>query len=128
MLGSGWKALRGRSGRPGWKRSGPTILRFYSRNARSISLVLYKENNPAERVNRFALDPVLNKTGLIWHCRVLEDDLHGATLYAYRVDGPYSPSEGHRFDHYKVLLDPFAHSFFFPSNYSRLPFLFGNGD
>ena len=29
-------------------------------------------------------------------------------LYAYRVDGPYEPSEGHRFNFNKLLLDPFA--------------------
>jgi len=92
---------------------------LYSRNARSISLLLYKENNPAEPVGSFVLDPVFNKTGLIWHCRVREEGLNGATLYAYRVDGPYSPLEGHMFDHEKVLLDPFTHSVFFPPNYSR---------
>ncbi len=29
-------------------------------------------------------------------------------LYAYRVDGPYEPSAGHRFNFNKLLLDPFA--------------------
>jgi glycogen operon protein len=29
-------------------------------------------------------------------------------LYAYRVDGPYQPSEGHRFNFNKLLIDPFA--------------------
>ena len=29
-------------------------------------------------------------------------------LYAYRVDGPYEPSEGHRFNFNRLLLDPFA--------------------
>ncbi|MFZ2445152.1 MAG: isoamylase [Syntrophobacteraceae bacterium] len=92
---------------------------LFSRNARSVTLLLYTEDCPAEPVHTLALDPVFNKTGLIWHCRVGEDDLKGATLYAYRVDGPHCPSEGHRFDHDKVLLDPFAQSVFFPPNFSR---------
>ena len=29
-------------------------------------------------------------------------------LYAYRVDGPYQPEQGHRFNFNKLLLDPFA--------------------
>ena len=29
-------------------------------------------------------------------------------LYAYRVDGPYNPKAGHRFNFNKLLLDPYA--------------------
>ncbi len=29
-------------------------------------------------------------------------------LYGYRVDGPYSPREGHRFNRHKLILDPYA--------------------
>ena len=36
-------------------------------------------------------------------------------LYAYRVDGPYQPKDGHRFNFNKLLLDPFATAI------SRLP-------
>ena len=36
-------------------------------------------------------------------------------LYAYRVDGPYEPGEGHRFNFNRLLLDPFATAI------SRLP-------
>jgi isoamylase len=32
----------------------------------------------------------------------------GVKLYAYRVDGPYQPRKGHRFNFNKLLLDPFA--------------------
>jgi len=33
-------------------------------------------------------------------------------FYAYRVDGPYEPSEGHRFNFNRLLLDPFATAIF----------------
>ena len=36
-------------------------------------------------------------------------------LYAYRVDGPYNPKDGHRFNFNKLLLDPCA------KEISRLP-------
>lgn len=29
-------------------------------------------------------------------------------LYGYRVHGPYAPDAGHRFNHNKLLLDPYA--------------------
>ena len=37
--------------------------------------------------------------------RLGEGDRSGQ-LYAYRVDGPYKPDEGHRFNFNRLLLDP----------------------
>ena len=44
---------------------------------------------------RFPLDPATNKTGDVWHVFV-----RGLTplLYGYRVDGPFAPKAGHRFN------------------------------
>ncbi len=92
---------------------------LFSRYATSVTLLLYTENDPANPVRLYVLDPILNKTGLIWHCRVSEEELRGATLYAYRIDGPQDQSSGHCFDAQKVLLDPFAFSVYFPPEYSR---------
>jgi len=92
---------------------------LFSRHATGVTLLLYTENDPAHAVCRYTLDPILNKTGLIWHCMLPEEKLCGATLYAYRVDGPHDPSGGQRFDPNKVLLDPFASSVYFPPEFSR---------
>jgi isoamylase len=92
---------------------------LYSRHAMKVTLLLYTEDDPATPVQIYVLDSVLNKTGLIWHCRVPEEELRGATLYAYRIDGHFDPSHGHWFDAQKVLIDPFAFSIFFPPAYSR---------
>jgi glycogen operon protein len=35
-------------------------------------------------------------------------DANPGQLYGYRVHGPYAPSEGHRFNANKILLDPYA--------------------
>ena len=35
-------------------------------------------------------------------------DARPGTVYAYRVHGPYAPEAGHRFNHHKLLLDPYA--------------------
>src|SRR5204863_305108 len=35
-------------------------------------------------------------------------DVRPGQLYGYRVDGPWDPASGHRFNPAKVLLDPYA--------------------
>jgi isoamylase len=92
---------------------------LFSRHATRVTLLLYTEQDSANPVHNYVLDPIFNKTGLIWHCRIPEDELNGASLYAYRIDGPQDPSNGHRFDALKVLLDPFALAAYFPPEYSR---------
>jgi isoamylase len=92
---------------------------LYSRTATGITLLLYTEANPATPVAQVRLDPRRNKTGRIWHCWLPVEELAGATLYAYRVEGPFEPAAGHRHDPRKVLLDPFAPAVFFPPDYSR---------
>ncbi|NTU80101.1 MAG: glycogen-debranching protein, partial [Chloroflexales bacterium] len=92
---------------------------LYSRSATSVTLMLYTESDPALPVAMVPLDPRRNKTGRIWHCIVPLAQIRGATLYAYRVEGPYAPDYGRRHDPEKVLLDPYALEVFFPPEYSR---------
>ena len=42
----------------------------------------------------------------IWHGYL--PDVRPGQLYGYRVYGPYEPEAGHRFNHHKLLLDPYA--------------------
>ncbi len=92
---------------------------LYSKYATGVTLLLYRESDPARPVRVYRLDPKRNKSGRTWHCWVPEEELHGATLYAYRVEGPFEPAEGHRFDPTKILLDPFAKSVYFPPTFDR---------
>jgi isoamylase len=92
---------------------------LYSRHAVGVTLLIYSEQDPATPVYQYRLDPLINKTSHIWHCRVPASLVGGAKLYGYRVEGPYEPRRGHRFDWQKVLLDPFATEVFFPAGYSR---------
>ena len=88
---------------------------LYSRYATSVTLLMYRRDDPVTPIFTREFDPIVNKTGRVWHCWVPESNARDAELYAYRVDGP----EGHRFDRRKILLDPCAPSVFFPMNYSR---------
>lgn len=52
------------------------------------------------------LDPVLNKTGSVWH--VFLPNVGKNLLYGYRVDGQFSLEDGNCFDSRRVLVDPYA--------------------
>ena len=42
----------------------------------------------------------------IWHGAL--PSIAPGTRYGYRVDGPWDPAQGHRFNPHKLLLDPYA--------------------
>ena len=79
---------------------------FFSRHASRVRLELFDHPEDAVPARVIDLDPARNRTGDVWH--VWLDGIGPGQLYAYRVDGPYEPSEGHRFNFNRLLLDPFA--------------------
>ena len=92
---------------------------LYSRHATGVTLLLYTTEDPVNPVVQVRFDPQRNKSGRVWHAWVPVDSIRGATLYAYRVDGPTDHRAGHRFDPDKILLDPFATAVFFSPGYDR---------
>ena len=80
---------------------------LFSKNALSVSLLLFKTPKDSKASHILQLDPNINKTGDVWHIFI-----HGITegqCYGYSVDGPYWPDRlGHRFNRNKLLLDPYA--------------------
>jgi glycogen operon protein len=89
---------------------------LYSRHGTRVALLLYSDD-AVSPVLRIDLDPIKNKSGRIWHCRVPDGAIGIARYYAYSVDGE-SGAE-HRFDPAKVLLDPYARAIFFPPGFDR---------
>ena len=79
---------------------------LFSRHATAVRLEFYQhpEDFSPTRIIRF--DPVRHRTGDIWHVWVR--GISAGQLYGYRVEGPYLPEEGHRFNPQKLLLDPYA--------------------
>ncbi len=92
---------------------------IYARNASGIILLLFREGNYAEPVAELVFDVIKNRSGRIWHMRVALEDVQDARYYAYRALGEFNPSQGHRYDSQKLLLDPYARGVFFPPGYSR---------
>ena len=74
---------------------------LYSRNATRVELCLFDERGrEQERI------PLPEYTDEVWHGYL--PDARPGQLYGYRVHGPYAPDAGHRFNHNKLLLDPYA--------------------
>ncbi|MFU8815504.1 MAG: glycogen debranching protein GlgX, partial [Pseudomonadales bacterium] len=74
---------------------------LFSENAESVELCLFDDSGRDEQRVR------LNQpTDQVWHCYLPE--ARPGQRYGYRVHGPYDPANGHRFNHHKLLLDPYA--------------------
>jgi isoamylase len=87
-------------------------------HAESVKLFLYSSTDLAKPVLTFQFDPIRNKSGRIWHCRIPLDQICEARYYAYSVSGQ-AVAGLNGFDHEKVLLDPYAKRVFFPPGFDR---------
>lgn len=102
---------------------GPTVtaegtnFSVFSTNAKGVEIVFFNHADDAQVARVISLDPILQRTSHYWH--IFVPDIRPGQLYAYRVDGPYDPSKGYRFDRCKLLLDPYARSVSIGRNYSR---------
>ena len=79
---------------------------IFSRNAVSLTLILFESDDPKSAFKEIKLDKRTNQTGDIWHCFI--PGLKAHTCYLFRADGPYIPEKGFRFNFNKTLLDPYA--------------------
>jgi glycogen operon protein len=78
----------------------------FSRNATAVTLLLFESTDLQSPYREITLNEPKWRTGDIWHCFVR--GLGAGAAYAYRVDGPFKPDAGLRFNRYKVLIDPYA--------------------
>ncbi|MBP5232755.1 MAG: glycogen debranching protein GlgX, partial [Planctomycetes bacterium] len=79
---------------------------IYSRHATGATLVLFV-SGISDAVAEIPLDPVSHRTGRVWHIEVLGVD-PTVVRYGWRIDGPWDPAKGMRFDARQILLDPYA--------------------
>ena len=104
-----YKGLKLRAGRPypfGAMVFGNMVnFSVYSRYATDCTLVLFHkhEEKPFVEIPFFKEFRMGNVFSMIIFDLDYED-----IEYGYRMDGPFQPEEGHRFDKSKILLDPYA--------------------
>ena len=89
----------------------------YSKHATAVELLLFDGVDDARPARVIRIDPSTNRTYHYWH--VFVPGVKTGQIYGYRVDGPYDPPSGMRFDPAKVLLDPYGRGTVVPKNYSR---------
>lgn len=75
----------------------------YSEYATGVAIDLFKSPDDREAYETIE---VHDKDNFVWHAFV--SGLKPGTVYGYRVDGPYRPELGHRFNSNKLLIDPYA--------------------
>lgn len=104
-----YQGLKLRAGRP--YPFGATVIgnavnfSVYSRYATGCTLVLFRnhEDEPFVEIpfrKEFCL-------GNVYSMMVFDLDFENIE-YGYRMDGPFNPKEGHRFDKTRILMDPYA--------------------
>ena len=79
-----------------------TNFALFSAHADKVELCLFDATGDNE-IARIALPEFSDD---IWHGYI--EGVTSETLYAYRVHGPFEPHNGHRFNPFKLLLDPYA--------------------
>ena len=97
---------RAEPGRPyplgaSWDGEGVNFALF-SAHAEAVALCLYADDGVTETL-RLSLSEC---TDQVWHGYL--PGVAPGQLYGYRVDGPYDPCRGMRFNANKLLLDPYA--------------------
>ena len=76
---------------------------IFSENATGVQLLLFDDPDSGTPSATVSFQEV---TDLVWHAYL--PDVRPGDLYGYKIDGPYEPSAGHRFNNHKLLLDPYA--------------------
>jgi glycogen operon protein len=90
---------------------------IFSQRATSVELLLFDHFDDPEPAQIFLFHPYHNKTFFYWHMFV--EGVAAGQLYAFRVDGPYDPFEGHRFNRNKILIEPYSKGVVYGKNWSR---------
>ena len=99
--------MKTRPGRPyplgaTWEGAGVNFS-IYSEHATGVELCLFDGRGGDQQIARIRLT---EQTDQVWHVHLPE--IRPGQRYGYRVHGPYDPTNGHRFNPAKLLLDPYA--------------------
>jgi len=77
-----------------------TNFSLFGENADGVELCLFDAHGGETRLG------MVEQTAFVWHAYL--PGVGPGQRYGYRVHGPYEPSNGHRFNPAKLLIDPYA--------------------
>lgn len=78
-----------------------TNFALFSEGATKVDLCLFDEQG--EQIDCITLR---ERTAYVWHGLIR--DIKPGQLYGFRIEGPWEPEKGQRFNYNKLLLDPYA--------------------
>jgi glycogen operon protein len=96
---------------------GGSNFSLFSKHATGVELLFFDRVDDARAARVVRLEPKFNRTYHYWH--VFVPGVGAGQLYGYRVDGPFDPAAGMRFDRSKVLIDPYGRGVSVPRDYHR---------
>jgi len=79
---------------------GGANVALWAQGATAVDLCLFDEDGNEKRI------PLTDRMFNVFHRHI--PDLPAGTRYGFRVDGPWDPINGHRWNPSKLLLDPYA--------------------
>ena len=93
------------------KRRGTQFTVYAGAKATGVQLCLFKSLEDTRAARSIRLEPVtdfgaLGGAGRLWS--VFVEGVESGQLYGYRVDGPWDPRNGARYNPNKLLIDPYA--------------------
>jgi len=96
-----------------------TNFAIYSENATEVELCLFESPQAAQPSRCFRLR---ERNAHVWHGYL--PGIFPGQLYGYRIDGPYDPHRGLRFNPFKLLIDPYARALAGRVDYSHHPYAY----
>ena len=100
-----------------------TNFAIFSENGTAVDLEIYNHKDDGDPKEVISLK---ERDGFVWH--VFVSGIGPGTLYGYRVDGPYKPEEGHRFNRNKLLIDHYAKAVSNPVKWNKDIFAYNMDD
>jgi isoamylase len=76
---------------------------IFSEHATGVDLCLFDDPGDPEPAATVSMPEATDR---VWHAYL--PDIRPGCAYGYRIEGPYEPAEGHRFNPAKLLIDPYA--------------------
>ncbi len=96
---------------------------LFSERATNVQLCLFDDEQQAEPTETINMPET---TDHVWHAYL--PDVRPGALYGYRVDGPFEPESGQRFNSSKLLIDPYAKAVSGPIRWNDDLFSYPMGD
>src|SRR5690606_33160440 len=96
-----------------------TNFAIYSENATEVELCLFDSPEAAEPRHCCRLR---EGSAIVWHGYL--PGVGPGQLYGYRINGPYVPGRGLRFNPFKLMIDPYARAIAGKVYYTHHPFAY----